>query len=53
MTKREDGGPAFPHMAADGHPDYRLGMTMRDHFAGQALAVERDGSATGTKGQRS
>lgn len=39
MTKKiEDGGPAFPHMAADGHPDYRLGLTVRDWFAGQALS---------------
>lgn len=39
MTKKiEDGGPAFPHMAADGHPDYRLGLSRRDWFAGQALA---------------
>ena len=38
MTKKiEDGGPAFPHMAADGHPDYRLGLSLRDWFAGQAL----------------
>lgn len=38
MTKKiEDGGPAFPHMAADGHTDYRLGLTVRDWFAGQAL----------------
>lgn len=37
VKKIEDGGPAFPHMAADGHPDYRLGLTVRDWFAGQAL----------------
>lgn len=38
MTEKiEDGGPAFPHMAADGHPDYRLGLSLRDWFAGQAL----------------
>lgn len=30
---------AFPHMAADGHSDYRTGMSLRDYFAGQALAV--------------
>lgn len=35
--KIEDGGPAFPHMAADGHTDYRLGLTVRDWFAGQAI----------------
>lgn len=40
MTKKiEDGGPAFPHMAADGHPDYRLGLTVRDWFAGQAIGA--------------
>lgn len=37
MKKIEDGGPVFSHMAADGHPDYRLGLTLRDWFAGQAL----------------
>ena len=37
---KEDGGSAFPWFAenwnedSNGHP----GMTMRDHFAGQALA---------------
>lgn len=35
--KIDDGGPAFPHMAADGHPDYRLGLSLRDHFAAQAI----------------
>lgn len=38
MTKIDDGGPAFPHVASDGHPDYRCGMSLRDWFAGQALA---------------
>jgi hypothetical protein len=46
--KIEDGGPAFPHMAVDGHPDYRLGLSLRDWFAGKALAgmlaSETDGS---------
>jgi hypothetical protein len=32
MDKREDGGPAFPTA------DYRTGMSLRDWFAGQALA---------------
>jgi hypothetical protein len=47
MTKKiEDGGPAFPHMAADGHPDYRPGLSRRDWFAGQALPaiIERCGA---------
>lgn len=35
--KIDDGGPAFPHMAADGHPDYRLGLSLRDHFAASAI----------------
>lgn len=39
VKKIEDGGPAFPHMAADGHPDYRLGLTVRDWFAGQAIGA--------------
>jgi hypothetical protein len=42
MTKqREDGGPAFPH-SIDTHPHPQTvqgaGMTLRDWFAGQALA---------------
>lgn len=35
---RKDGGAAFPHMMAEGHRDYAGGMTLRDYFAGQALA---------------
>ena len=34
MTTINDGGPAFPRHAYDGHD----GMTLRDWFAGQALA---------------
>jgi hypothetical protein len=34
MTTINDGGPAFPRHAYDGHD----GMSLRDWFAGQALA---------------
>ena len=34
--QREDGGPAFPTTA--GQTVYSHGMTLRDWFAGQALA---------------
>jgi hypothetical protein len=35
-----DGGPAFPHWETKVSDQYRqhYGMTMRDYFAGQALA---------------
>lgn len=36
MTKPYDGGPAFPTVA--GQTVYSHGMTLRDWFAGQALA---------------
>lgn len=36
MTQQNTGGPAFPHSTIDGHTEY--GMTLRDYFAGQALA---------------
>lgn len=44
MDKVEDGGPAFPVVAEGGegsglHPDRWDGMTLRDYFAGQALAA--------------
>jgi hypothetical protein len=40
MSTIDDGGPAFPRHAYDGHD----GMTLRDWFAGQALAgLLRDG----------
>jgi hypothetical protein len=29
-------------MAADGHPDYRLGLSLRDWFAGQAEPLDVD-----------
>ena len=35
MSEKNNGGPAFP-VAHDGF--YKLGMTLRDWFAGQALA---------------
>lgn len=36
MSEKETGGPAFPHQKDDGTPYW--GMTLRDYFAGQALA---------------
>ena len=41
MSTRDDGGPAFPHrgLNSDGCTDIiEPGMTLRDWFAGQALA---------------
>lgn len=38
MTKPYDGGPAFPTVA--GQTVYSHGMTLRDWFAGQAMAGE-------------
>ena len=39
MSKQpNDGGPAFPHMKAEGHNDYVAGLSLRDYFAGHALA---------------
>ena len=43
MKTTNDGGPAFPLMGESNHPDggrylFNQGMTMRDYFAGQALA---------------
>lgn len=42
MTKIDDGGPAFPEAfwptPQSDAPDYRPGMSLRDWFAGQALA---------------
>lgn len=54
MTKPYDGGPAFPHQFQDamGHPEWRqsTGMTLRDWFAGQALAGEMTVWGAGTEG---
>lgn len=36
MSKIDDGGPAFPMATVDGW--VQTGMTLRDWFAGQALA---------------
>ena len=44
MNKPNDGGPAFPATVQediDGYPRYaagNVGMSLRDYFAGQALA---------------
>lgn len=40
MSKIEDGRPAFPSVAMNdpGHPASIAGMSLRDYFAGQALA---------------
>ena len=39
MTKQTNGGgPAFPDNNPEHPSDQRSGMTMRDYFAGQALA---------------
>lgn len=38
MTQRDTGGPAFPDPARAGGHCMETGMTLRDWFAGQALA---------------
>lgn len=41
MSETNDGGPAFPLNSPSGTPEYmpaRDGMSLRDYFAGQALA---------------
>lgn len=39
MSEKNDGGPAFPTMVFQGddhnNPEYAIGLTMRDWFAGQ------------------
>lgn len=41
MTKKEDGGPAFPGKYFEYGADkrYPQGMTLRDWFAGQSIAA--------------
>lgn len=34
MSKKNDGGPAFPH---DGQANYTGGMSLRDYFAAKAM----------------
>jgi hypothetical protein len=36
--REHDGGPAFPNITPDMPVDGSPGMTLRDYFAGQALA---------------
>lgn len=39
MSKINDGGPAYPAARVDGHfAPTHTGMSLRDYFAGQALA---------------
>lgn len=39
-TRNDDGGPAYPTVDANRTADYgTYGMTLRDYFAGQALAA--------------
>jgi hypothetical protein len=48
-SKGHNGGPAFPHIPTHGSVD---GMTLRDYFAGQALAgLSADPSATDNTSQ--
>ena len=37
-TQTNDGGPAFPQFAISDNYEFHPGMTLRDYFAGQALA---------------
>ena len=38
MSQIDDGGPAFPRTGNNYTEKYQSGMTLRDWFAGQALA---------------
>jgi hypothetical protein len=38
MSKDNDGGPAFPRSANPPYNSFANGMSLRDYFAGQALA---------------
>lgn len=40
MSAHKDGGPAFPCLAAINAPNE--GMSLRDHFAGEALKLIAD-----------
>ena len=41
-SEAKDGGPAFPGAELPEHPNHPNGMTLRDWFAGQALAPVMD-----------
>jgi hypothetical protein len=42
---------AFPHTAADGHRDYEPGMSLRDYFAAQFMAVADEYAKQATQNQ--
>ena len=51
MDKQQDGGPAFPvSYGPDGAAGFSGGMTLRDWFAGQALAGVLANPAEGSWG---
>lgn len=37
--RKHDGGPTFPVLTGDLSPDATTGLTLRDHFASQALVA--------------
>ena len=39
MSKKDDGGPAFPFAGEAGHSLNDSGMTLRDYFAAKAMAA--------------
>lgn len=43
MSKRDDGGAAFPQDTGHGTPCGGEGMTLRDYFAAKAMAALIDG----------
>lgn len=43
----DDGGPVFSHMAADGHSDYRRGVSLRDYIAIHASDTDVESIAWG------
>jgi hypothetical protein len=46
MTRRDHGGPSFPQLAPNSLHLNAAGMTLRDWFAGQALAGMAGGIKT-------
>ena len=50
MSKCDNGGPAFPIPGSEREPE-RGGMTLRDWFAGQALAGDAANSSDGNYSQ--